>query len=188
MDDIERGMLNGIKAGDQKAFGYVVRLYFNTLLLYARSIVYDTETAREIVQDVFMKIWTSREVLAISSSLQSYLYRMVHNLCLDHIRKKQQKFKLSIVNYHDDFHMMEEVFSVEDSCNFFDHYLTEQSEQLLRKGIEELPGQCRDIFILCRYRCLSYQEVAEQLGVSLSTVKTQMARAMTKLRELMKEL
>jgi RNA polymerase sigma-70 factor (ECF subfamily) len=88
MDQIEKEILKGIQSGNQKSFGYLIQLYFNPITLYAKSIVQDSELAREIVQDVFLKIWNTRETLEIKSSLKAYVYQMTHNLCIDHLRNK----------------------------------------------------------------------------------------------------
>ena len=186
MDQIEKEIIKGIQSANQKSFGYLIQLYFNSITLYARSIVLDAELAREIVQDVFLKIWNNRDTLEIKSSLKSYIYQMTHNLCIDHLRNKANKRNPNIVSY-DDLAMRLEIFELEDPDSFFDTLFSEQMEDAIHHAIEDLPEQCREVFVLSRYEMLSYPEISKKLNISLSTTKTQMVRAMHKLKDALKE-
>lgn len=160
MDQIEIEIIKGIRAANQKSFGYLIQLYFNPITLYAKSIVLDAELAREIVQDVFLKIWNNRETLEIKSSLKSYIYRMTHNLCIDHLRNRVGKKNLNILSY-DDLEMRLEVFELQDHDSFFDRLFSEQIEHAIHHAIEELPEQCREVFVLSRYEQLSYPQISK---------------------------
>ena len=187
MDQIEKEILKGIQSGDQKSFGYLIQLYFNQVTLYAHSIVSDSELAKEIVQDVFLKIWDLRTSLEIKSSLKAYIYQVTHNLCIDHLRKNiTNNKKLKVISY-DDLEMRVDIYELEDQDSFFDKLFSAQMEDAIRHAIEELPQQCREVFMLCRYEQLSYPQISERLNISLSTTKTQMVRAMQKLKESLKE-
>jgi len=186
MDQIEIEIIKGIRAANQKSFGYLIQLYFNPITLYAKSIVLDAELAREIVQDVFLKIWNNRETLEIKSSLKSYIYQMTHNLCIDHLRNRANKRNPNIISY-DDLAMRLEVFELEDHDSFFDKLFSEQIEHAIHHAIEELPEQCREVFVLSRYEQLTYPQISKKLNISLSTTKTQMVRAMHKLKDALKE-
>jgi RNA polymerase sigma-70 factor (ECF subfamily) len=186
MDQIEIEILKGIQAANQKSFGYLIQLYFNPITLYAKSIVLDAELAKEIVQDVFLKIWNNRNSLEVKSSLKAYLYQMTHNMCIDHLRTRANKRNLSIISY-DDLRMRLDVFELEDQDSLFDHLFSEQIEEAIHHAIEELPEQCREVFILSRYELLTYPQISKRLNISLSTTKTQMVRAMQKLKDALKE-
>jgi RNA polymerase sigma-70 factor (ECF subfamily) len=186
MDQIEKEILKGIQSANQKSFGYLIQLYFNPITLYAKSIVLDSELAKEIVQDVFLKIWDNRESLVIKSSLKSYIYQMTHNLCIDHLRNRANKRNLSLISY-DDLKMRLDIFELKDPDSFFDTLFSEQMENAIHHAIEELPEQCREVFILSRYDSLSYPQISQKLNISLSTTKTQMCRAMNKLKDALKD-
>jgi len=186
MDQIEIEILKGIQSANQKSFGYLIQLYFNPITLYAKSIVQDAELAKEIVQDVFLKIWNNRDTLVIKTSFKAYLYQMTHNLCIDHLRSRANKKNLSIVSY-DDLMMRLNIFELEDGDSLFDRLFSEQMEEAIHHAVEELPEQCREVFILCRYEMLTYPQIAKKLNISLSTTKTQMVRAMQKLKDALKE-
>lgn len=187
MDQIEQEILKGIQSGDQKSFGYLIQLYFNQITLYAQSIVQDNELAKEIVQDVFLKIWDMRSTLEIKSSLKAYIYQITHHLCIDYLRKRIiNNKKLSVISY-DDLEMRLNVFELEDHDSFFDKLFSTQMESAINNAIEELPQQCREIFMLSRYEQLTYPQISRRLSISLSTTKTQMVRAMLKLKDSLKD-
>ena len=186
MDQIEIEILKGIQSANQKSFGYLIQLYFNPITLYAKSIVLDAELAKEIVQDVFLKIWDNRDSLEIKTSLKAYIYQMTHNLCIDHLRNRANKRNLNLISY-DDLKLRLEIFELEDHDSLFDKLFTEQMEAAIHHAIEELPEQCREVFILSRYESLSYPQISKELNISLSTTKTQMVRAMHKLKDALKD-
>ncbi len=186
MEQIENEILKGIQSGNQKSFGYLIQLYFNPVMLYAQSIVLDSELAREIVEDVFLKIWDRRASLEIRSSFKAYIYQITHNLCIDHLRIISNKKNLRVISY-DDWAMRLEIFELEDQDCFFDKLFSTQVEDAIQKAIEELPQQCREVFILSRYEQLSYPQISERLNISLSTTKTQMVRAMQRLKYSLKD-
>jgi RNA polymerase sigma-70 factor, ECF subfamily len=186
MDQIEREILKGIQSANQTSFGYLIQLYFNPIMLYAKSIVLDSELAKEIVQDVFLKVWNTRNSLDINYSLKSYLYQVTHNLCIDHLRNRTNKRNLNVISY-DDHAMRLEIFELEDHESFFDKLFSEQMDDAIQKAIEQLPEQCREVFILSRYEQLSYPQISQKLNISLSTTKTQMVRAMHKLQDSLKD-
>lgn len=184
MEQVDREIIKGVQAGDQRAFGMLIRLYFQPLTNYAKSIVSDFEQAKDIVQEVFLKIWTTHQELNVTVSLKSFLYRSVHNACIDFLRKSKNSKTLQQLSY-DDIQVRIQAFEIGDDDNFFDMLTSEELESELNNAIEQLPAQCREIFLLNRYEQLSYGEISKKLSVSLSTVKTQMVRAMQKLQESM---
>ena len=186
MDQIELEILKGIQSANHKSFGYLIQLYFNPITLYAKSIVQDSELTKEIVQDVFIKIWNSRDTLEVTSSLKAYLFQMTHNLCIDHLRTRNNKRNLNIISY-DDLKMRMEIFDLADSDSFFDKLFSDEMEHAIHLAIEDLPEQCREVFILCRYEQLTYPQISKKLNISLSTTKTQMVRAMHKLKDALQE-
>ena len=88
---------------------------------------------------------------------------------------------------YDDLKMRLEIFELEDHDSFFDNLFSEQMENAIHHAIEELPEQCREVFILSRYELLSYPQISQKLNISLSTTKTQMCRAMHKLKDALKD-
>ncbi len=125
------------------------------------------------MQDVFVKIWILRDQLEIKTNVKAYLYAAVKNHLLNIL--KQEK-KLSSI---DDFYHFSN-----DSCESpeSDH-LKDETRQAVLKAIEELPPKCKKIFMMHRYDDLKYHEIADILGISINTVKTQIKRALKTLHK-----
>ena len=127
-----------------------------------------------MVQQVFYKIWEQRERLNIQSSLKAYLYRSVHNLCINHLT--HQKIRATHQSYTMQYISQQE----EDAAA----RKVQQSEleKNISKALNELPEQCRTIFQMSRFEELKYQEIADRLGLSVKTVENQMGKALKLLR------
>jgi RNA polymerase sigma-70 factor, ECF subfamily len=184
MNSLEKEIIEKIQEGDSKAFDFLFLSYYSGLCAYANDLVKSAEIAEEIVQDVFLKLWNKRSVLSVQTSLKAYLYRMTHNYCLNYIRDHSTQKTIKTLSLEDiQTHLT--LMDIESSESVFDYLLTEQIENDLNKAIDSLPNQCKKIFYLCRFQGLSYPEIAEQLDISVSTVKTQMLRAIEKLKDIL---
>ena len=185
MNTIEAELIQDIKKGEHRAIVMLFSSYFAPLLTYANVIVKDREAAEEIVQDVFVKLWEFRSNLFIKSTLRGYLYRCIHNRCLNYIRENARSKEIFLSdNLHSEFIILKE----DTPPDIIEALFSEDAEKYLSIAINNLPEQCREIFCLCRFEYLSYPEIAVRLNISLSTVKTQMQRAMGKLSEVLKEI
>jgi RNA polymerase sigma-70 factor (ECF subfamily) len=135
--------------------------------------VVSSEDAENIVQDVFMMLWEKREVLNVQVSLTAYLFSLVKNKCIDHLRRK-----LVAEEYKQELHI--KLLSLEEINHAFAS--DEDIERFLQDAINKLPGRCREIFIMSRIEGKKYQEIADELGISINTVENQMSIALRKLR------
>lgn len=149
---------------------------FTPLYKYAFRILGEEDVAKDLVQEVFVKLWNDKDRRTISN-VKAYLFRATHNLSIDHIRKKTSYEKVDIVS-------VQSMLSTRESA--FDILFSDQIQNKLKKEIEKLPPKCLQIFKMNRQEGFSYQEIAKILGISHSTVKNQMAIAMHRLYEVMK--
>lgn len=172
-----------IQSSNREAYEYVFIALYENLCLYAMTILKDKDAAEESVQDVFVKLWENRERLDIQTSIKAYLFRSVHNSCLNYLAhiKVRQDYSSNMK------YTQSEMCSPHSKDYPIANLLIQELDQTIEKAVNDLPEQCRNIFKLIRYDELSYSEVAEQLNISINTVKTQMSRAMMKLRENLKE-
>ena len=167
-------------SGDKGAFNMLFRSYYSTLVFIAHDILRDRLLAEEAVQDVFVKFWKTVSNLSISTSLGSYLAAMVHNRCIDYLRANERRIKtVSIENPEVQLTLHE----LGMEASFEEELFSDSMEITLKRALEQLPPQCRQIFVLNRFDDLSTKEIAEKLNISVSTVKTQIARALKKLKE-----
>lgn len=156
-----QAVLDLIIQGDERAFTaiydeYSVQLYRNILRMVA-----DEDIAKELLQDLFLKLWTNRERLTTTKSLKPYLYRMAANLVYDHFRKVAQDRKLLDRLIY---------LTVEYDISAEDRMLNEETETLLKDAIEHLPPQRKLVYTLCKLEGKSYQEVSELLNISVATI------------------
>ncbi|MDR0368261.1 MAG: RNA polymerase sigma-70 factor [Bacteroidales bacterium] len=170
--------VNDLQAGSHKAYEMLFTHWYTPLCDYAYGIVYNTEEAEDIVQKMFCKLWDQRGRIEIHTSIKSYLYRVVHNECIN--RVKQLK---NINEHHQDFHF-EYQNRVENASDQLEY---DELEQKMETAVENLPPRCREVFKLSRYSYLSYNEIAEKMGISSGTVEKQISKALHVLREEFKD-
>lgn len=181
MDPEEKRLLNKVRKGDHSAFEQIFRKYYQSLFLYAHSILGDEENSKDILQSVFSKFWEQRKSLIINTSLKSYLIRTVRNLCIDY--HKHQKVKTKYI----DLARME---IMRKEAQYLDHIFEQKEkevfEQLIDKMsdvIDDLPDKCREIFKLSRIKGMKNKDIAIKLNLSVRTVDTQIYRALKTLRD-----
>ncbi len=179
MQDPDPILVERLRNKDKRAFELVFREYFGMMKIYAMRYMDDREDAEEIVQDVFFKFWEKCETIAPDSSVKSYLYRAVHNSCLNSI--KHQKVKDAYQKY------MVQMMQTEQAADPWNEEVKDKAERI-REAIEELSPRCAEIFKLSRYEGLKYQEIADHLEISIKTVEVQMGKALKSLRETLKDL
>ncbi len=173
--------LNLIKSGNVYALKSLFMETNKALIKFAFQITHDQHLAEEAVHDVFINIWKNREKIEISSSAKQYLYQSVHNISINKIlQQKAKKNSIGELFNEEAWQLLEDQYPVEE-------YLIEKMEAtdtqiLVNQLINELPQQCQTIFTLSRIEFLSNKEIAEQLNISTSTVKTQIYRALEKIK------
>jgi RNA polymerase sigma-70 factor, ECF subfamily len=174
-----------IKEGNKRAYEQMFKTYYSMLFNYAREIVKNQIQAEEIVVETFMKIWSKRQEINIETSLKPYLFRSVYNACINHIRHKaiEDKYQAYFVHHI----QTNDNFRIDTSNMPLNKILYKELEVVVEKSIEKLPPQCQEMFRLSRFENLSNDEIAEKLGVTVNTVRTQIAIARTKMKDFMKD-
>ena len=170
-----------LKNGNHKTFEWIFKTYYRALCFYAEGIAGEKEAAEEIVSDFFLKLWENREMIYITTSLQAYLYKGVYNNCLkylEHLKvmRKYREHALYMINNCD-------LFQSQTNQQPLSIMISQETVAEIENAIDALPAQCKEVFLLARMEGFSYQEIAEKLSISVNTVRTQITRAMTKLRE-----
>lgn len=174
MEAEELLIFNRMRQGDPSALEYFFQKYMELLYYRALGYIKDPLVAEDIVQEVFIRFWDNRKKLEISLSVIAYLTRSVVNSCKNYLEHLSVRQRYEQDYQHENQNLTEKK-----------EYDEEELEQLrirLRIFIDSLPEKCREIFILACIDGLKYREVAERLGVSVNTVKTQVKNAYTKLR------
>jgi len=168
-----------IKTSDTKSFELLFNRYHDQLCLYSYGLVADEDATEEIVNDVFLKIWTKRNQIHINIGIKPYLFRCVFNACVDYINQNHVITKR--LNMDIDQQINKLVDSNEEYI--FNSLQSKEVEKDVLSAIEQLPNQCKIIFCLSRFELLTYAEISERLNISVNTVKTQISRALYSLRK-----
>ena len=181
MSDSINIAIKELKNGNKKTFEWIFKTYYRSLCFYAEGMVGEKAAAEEIVSNFFLKLWENREIIHITTSLQAYLYKSVYNNSLKYLEqlKVLQKYREQATYMIDN----RDLFQPQSGSNPLSIMISQETVNEIEHAIDELPEQCREVFTLTRLEGLSYQEVAEKLGISINTVRTQITRAMAKLQK-----
>lgn len=169
--------LKGINQKESDAWKELYRYFYGTLCNYTTKIVVDETVAEDIVQECFISIWNSSLHFQEMKALSVYLYRSVHNNALKYLRDKNV-----------DNQRLQRWSKEQDDVEDVDFYQSVE-EELIRKlhvVIDQLPEQRKNILLLS-IDGLTVQEIADQLNISINTVKTQKKRAYVFLKENLKQ-
>ena len=170
-------LIDKMKGGDRESFNQIFRRYYTPLTRFCVRFVGDSDQAAEIVQDLFVKLWTSREKLTFNSSFESYMLRAVRNSAITYINKERS---------HADVN--ERIYTNDSDAN--DPSETLQSNNLeasYQKVLATMPEKRREVFLASRFEGLKYAEIATKMGLSQKTVEAHMSAAIKQLREGLKE-
>ncbi len=165
--------MEGFRLGHQKCFTEVFNLFYTSLCYYSFKVTQDQAAAEDIVEDSFIKIWERREIFFEINVLKSYLYTTVRNASLNWIKKNRNIISLSE-------NIGQTVVFDEDYS--FKHLVGSEVFSKLSKALENLSPQGKQIIKMIYFEGKNIRCVAEELGVSQSTVKTQKGRSLIKLK------
>lgn len=158
--------------GDTLAFTRLFHLYKHKLYGFLLRLTGSSQMAEDIIQDIFAKIWAKKEQLTDIEKFGSYLFRMAQNQSINAFRKMAVE-ALALSNLQPAPHH-----------NSIEHYINEkETADLLHKALSRLSSQQKLVYTLSREEGLKYDEIAQRLNVSPSTVKNHMIAALRTLRE-----
>ena len=147
------------------------RYNYRPLCLYALHYIQDVDLSEDIVQESYAALWEKLQEGAHVLNRKSYLYMMVRNRCLDHLRKKG--IPTESLKPYDTYGIIDDDDAQERA----------QTEARMWTAIDSLPEKCREVFILSKRDGLKYEEIAEELGLSVNTVRNQISKALKVLKE-----
>ena len=162
-----------IRKRDKEAFSMIYQKYHRYLYALALKYLKDTHLAEDAVQHVFVKLWESTREIHIEINLKNYLYTMTKNYILNFIRDHREMVSLNYVNAQVDISGQEDILQAMES---------KQMQDILYKGIEQLPPQKKEV---CKRKLEtddSNQQIAEKMGISVHTVKSHYQESLKLLR------
>jgi RNA polymerase sigma-70 factor (ECF subfamily) len=172
--DIE---IEKFRNGNQSVFKELYDRYFDSLFLFGQKYITNSEAVEDLVQDSFIKLWEKRSLFFHEAAIKAFLYKTVRNACLNFIdhQKVERNFEKK---------SNQEVLS-EDY--FLKNVIEEEVYRIISETVDKLPESARQIYLLS-LKGLKNAEIAEDLNISINTVKTQKQRASKFLKENLKDL
>ncbi len=167
-DDIE--LFSRLKNDDLAAFNKIYNRYSQKVLNFAYSFSISIADAEEIVQDTFLKLWQKRDYIDLGKSIDSLIYVIAKNLALNKL-KHYSLDKEHLKNYFREV-TTAPYSDIEEKLNY------DEVEAAIKKMIENLPERRREIFVLNRFKGLTYKQIAYHLNISEGTVEKQMKKAL----------
>jgi len=169
-----------INEGNVSAFEILFELYRSKLLYIASQYVTNKEDAEGIIQNVFIKIWTKKN---IQTNINGYLYSVTKNACLDFLRSKKQQLHLdnnlsqleASINY---------AALSDDSASLI---IEKELNEAILNSIELLPPKCKDVFVKSRIEGLKHKEISNEMNISTKTVENHITKALKCLKVSLKE-
>lgn len=171
---VDRKLVIALKKGDDTAFDKLYHKYVQRLYAFVLKTAKSPELTEDVVHDTFVKIWEKRSELNPEHSFQSFLFTIARNRLLNLIKRSAHEASI-----------LEEMFEHVDQEFENSGEQTDYQENtiLLDKAIEQLPEHRRAIFTLCQKEGLTYQETANHLDISYSTVNSQMVKVLKSIRK-----
>ena len=163
-----------IRNGDECSFELLFRKYYVRLCGFANKFLKDPEEAREIVQDVFLKLWEKRKDIKPEDSLTSYLFSMTRNKSINKLRRKSVESKYTVI--------LQLVYAENREISPHESLLANELDNEFTVAVGKLPDKCREIFDLSRIEGLRCSEIASMLQISVKTVEAHMSKALKILR------
>jgi RNA polymerase sigma-70 factor, ECF subfamily len=164
-------IIRRIKQGDQNVFRTIYDIYYQRMKLYAESYVDDPDAAEDIVQDLLFNLWTKRQEIDIVTSLSSYLYRAIHNRCIQHLRHKK------VIARYQDKHLLK-IKEVEIMAESGFDFSFNEIEDIKERIFSTLSPKTKKIFQLSRNEDKNNKEIADTMDLSVKSVEYHITKAL----------
>ena len=181
MEHTETLIVEQLKTGNEDAYQYIYDRHYALLCHVANGYVKDHFLAETIVGDTIFHLWEIRETLEISVSIRSYLLRAVRNRCINYLNSEWEKREISFSSLMPD-EITDDKMTISDS-HPLGTLLERELEEEIYKAIDKLPDECCRVFDKSRFEGKSYEEISQELGISVNTVKYHIKNALASLQK-----
>lgn len=173
----ERELVNRLKNGDEEAFRIIFNDNQRKVLNTCFRIVNDRETAEDLTQEVFVKVHSAVKYFRGDSKFSTWIYRIAVTKSLDYLRAKKRKKRFGFMRFSDSSNENQVHLKISKREVPGESLEIEERKYFLSKALDSIPENQRIAFSLSKYDEMSYQEIADVLGVSLSAVESLIHRA-----------
>jgi RNA polymerase sigma-70 factor (ECF subfamily) len=177
-----------VKAGDQSAFDYLVQKYRRPLVSFMYRMARNATVAEDLAQEVFLRVYRSRQTYEASAKFTTWLYRIATNLAVNHARDSRHERPEVTVSLDEPDEETGTTMDLADSKISAEEALLRRERMLaIRSKVEALPERQKLAILMHKYQQLDYKQIAEVLKLSESATKSLLFRAYETLREQLKE-
>jgi RNA polymerase sigma-70 factor (ECF subfamily) len=177
-----------VKAGDQSAFDYLVQKYRRPLVSFMYRMARNTAAAEDLAQEVFLRVYRSRQTYEASAKFTTWLYRIATNLAVNHARDTRHERPEVTVSLDEPDEETGTTLDVADGTITAEEALLRRERMLaIRSKVEALPERQKLAVIMHKYQQMDYKQIADVLKLSESATKSLLFRAYQTLREQLKE-
>ena len=175
-----------IAEGDQDVFEVLVDRHQTSILNLIYRFVGDRTQAKDLAQEVFIRVWQAAKTYKPEAKFTTWLYRITANLCLNELKSSRRRKLFQFLQFGEDQENTIEEVLVDASPSPEDLLLSREQSRRISDALQSLPDNQRLALILKRYDDLSYQEIAQIIGCSVSAVDSLIVRAKRTLQEKLK--
>ncbi len=165
----QSALLSAISNGDEEAFTVLYELHWEKLFIYVMNVIKDEEETADIIQELFLNLWLSREKANVIQNIQAYLFIAARNAALQRLAARQKKDVL-LQSLQIDLNSSSQ--TAPDKILF-----GKELAEIIDQAVSRLPKKMREVFVLSRERDLTHREIADLLSISDKTVKKQVGYA-----------
>lgn len=166
--DDEQKLLKRLQLGDEEAFTDIYGIYKDRIGYRLLRLLKSEALAEEILQDLFLKVWQKRDTIDLTKSFKSYLYRIAENMVYDLFRRAAKEKEL-----------LDQILSANTELytHIEENLFQKENEYILHEALSLLPARRKEVFIACKLEGKSYKQVADELGISATTVNDHIQKA-----------
>lgn len=167
-------LIDLLKKDDENAFSEIYSRYADSLAGFANSKFFDEEDGRDIIHDVFVKLWQERTQLKVDRDLKAFLFKLTRDRIVDKIRKNITRREYTT---------MVDSLAARYEATIEQKIAAKEIAQSIETSLDELSPRVKEIYLLSREENLSISEIADKLQLSEQTVKNQLSTALKHLRQ-----
>jgi RNA polymerase sigma-70 factor, ECF subfamily len=185
MSDKKKSIILRLQDGDSAAFERIFESFYHRLYSFINQYVSDSETTKNILQDVFLILWEKKSILLDDSNLNAWLYTVAKNKALKYLRHKQyinNHIEISLLRQSENTLNASALESIDTS-----EFAFREIEKIIERTLNSLPEQVQEIFNLSRFENLKNREIAEKIGISEKTVEANITKSLKLLRGALKD-
>ncbi len=178
-EESDEFLMLSFREGNEEAFTEIINRYNIRLFNYVYKYIHDKERSEEITQEVFIRVYRSRERYKIKAKFSTYIYRIALNLSYNEVRNRNRR-KTDLKNEFDDKSFKDKIKETNTPEKIFEK---KEVKEIVNQEINNLSTKYKDVILLCDIEELSYKDVAKVLNISIGTVQSRLSRGRIKLKQ-----